>query len=79
MFSISRRQLARTFISRRAFASALHEPRAVDEADVVIVGAGPAGLSAAIRLKQLCDKNGKELRVVVVEKAGELGITICEV
>lgn len=44
-----------------------------DEADVVIVGAGPAGLSAAIRLKQLADAKGTELRVCVVEKASELG------
>lgn len=44
-----------------------------DEADVVIVGAGPAGLSTAIRLKQLADAKGTELRVCVVEKASELG------
>ena len=48
--------------------------RFVDETDVVIVGAGPAGLSAAIRLKQLASANGTEVRVVVVEKASELGI-----
>jgi len=44
-----------------------------DEADVVIVGGGPAGLSAACRLKQLADASGKELRICVVEKAAELG------
>lgn len=44
-----------------------------DEADVVIVGGGPAGLSAACRLKQLADASGKELRVCLVEKASELG------
>ncbi|XP_071846903.1 electron transfer flavoprotein-ubiquinone oxidoreductase, mitochondrial-like isoform X2 [Apostichopus japonicus] len=44
-----------------------------DEADVVIVGAGPAGLSTAIKLKQLAEEKGTELRVCVVEKASELG------
>ncbi|XP_075235022.1 electron transfer flavoprotein-ubiquinone oxidoreductase [Lycorma delicatula] len=47
--------------------------RYVDEADVLIVGGGPAGMSAAIRLRQLAEANGKELRVCLVEKAAEMG------
>jgi electron-transferring-flavoprotein dehydrogenase len=49
--------------------------RASDEVDVCIVGAGPAGLSAAIRLKQLEQEKGREIRVVVLEKGGEVGKT----
>ncbi len=41
--------------------------------DVVIVGAGPAGLSAAIALKQRAAARGAEISVVVVEKASEVG------
>ncbi|PIA29623.1 hypothetical protein AQUCO_05800030v1 [Aquilegia coerulea] len=44
--------------------------------DVVIVGAGPAGLSAAIRLKQLCRQNDVDLSVCVVEKGAQLGAHI---
>ena len=46
------------------------------EFDVVIVGGGPAGLSAAIRLKQLEAETGREISVVVLEKAGEIGAHI---
>jgi electron-transferring-flavoprotein dehydrogenase len=41
--------------------------------DVVIVGAGPAGLSAAIRLKQLASEAGREVSVAVLEKGAEVG------
>jgi electron-transferring-flavoprotein dehydrogenase len=44
--------------------------------DVVIVGAGPAGLSAAIRLKQLAAAAGSEIAVCVLEKGSEVGAHI---
>ncbi|WP_420605293.1 4Fe-4S dicluster domain-containing protein [Novosphingopyxis sp.] len=44
--------------------------------DVVIVGGGPAGLSAAIRFKQLADEAGTDLSVCVLEKGSEIGAHI---
>ena len=44
--------------------------------DVLIIGAGPSGLSAGIRLAQLAKKNNKELSVSVVEKGSEVGAHI---
>ncbi|OGA52552.1 MAG: electron transfer flavoprotein-ubiquinone oxidoreductase [Betaproteobacteria bacterium RIFCSPLOWO2_12_FULL_62_58] len=44
--------------------------------DVVIVGAGPAGLAAAIRLKQLAAERGQEVGVCVLEKGSEVGAHI---
>ena len=46
------------------------------EFDVVIVGAGPAGLASAIRLRQLAHRDGRELGVCVLEKGAEVGAHI---
>ncbi|KAL9048579.1 MAG: hypothetical protein Q9162_007645 [Coniocarpon cinnabarinum] len=52
----------------------LNTERESDEVDVCIVGGGPAGLSSAIKLKQLANEAGHEdFRVILIEKAGEIG------
>lgn len=74
------RALHATRAARERFDPAAVE-RAEDDVDVCIVGAGPAGLSAAIRLKQLEKEKGREVRVVVLEKGPEVGMCVgqCEV
>jgi electron-transferring-flavoprotein dehydrogenase len=47
--------------------------RYVDETDILIIGGGPAGMSAAIRARQLAKEYSRELRVTLVEKSATIG------
>ncbi|KAK0742447.1 hypothetical protein B0T21DRAFT_328237 [Apiosordaria backusii] len=81
-----RRAAALPTTSTRLYSSAAAEEdtfdpasidRESDEVDVCIIGGGPAGLSAAIRLKQLANEAGNDdFRVLLLEKAGEIGAHI---
>ncbi|KAF0852800.1 mitochondrial electron transfer flavoprotein-ubiquinone oxidoreductase [Andalucia godoyi] len=69
IFSNPVKKISCSAVSKRLFALAPNVDREVMEFDVLIVGAGPAGLATALRLKQL-DSN---LNVCVIEKGAEIG------
>ncbi|XP_047027604.1 electron transfer flavoprotein-ubiquinone oxidoreductase, mitochondrial isoform X1 [Helicoverpa zea] len=47
--------------------------RVAEETDILIIGGGPAGMSAAIRARQIAEEKGAEVRVTLLEKAAEVG------
>lgn len=72
----SRRNIQKWMMTRKFSEEKDHrlmQERVSDEVDVLIVGAGPSGLSAAIRLKQLAQQKNQDLRVLVIEKGPEVG------
>lgn len=53
--------------------SPIRDDREVMDYDIVIVGAGPSGLSCAIRLKQMANEAGQEINICILEKGSEVG------
>lgn len=68
--------MANVLRARRSFSGEAERVREAMHYDVVTVGAGPAGLAAAIKLKQLSIEKGVDLSVCVVEKGAEVGAHI---
>lgn len=64
---------SRWLATEAASEDALKAERISEDVDVCIVGAGPAGLSAAIKIRQLSLAAGNDVRVFVVEKGSEVG------
>ena len=65
--------MARRWLATEATEDPLKAERISEDVDVCIVGAGPAGLSAAIKIRQMSLAAGKDVRVFVVEKGSEVG------